>query len=184
LTIAQDFVLTSSTPSQTVTAGQTSGAYNLRIQPVGSSFTGAVTLACTAGLPAGGQCAFNPSTPLTPGNSAVDVVMSISTAAKRAAVDHASSRPLFFYALWLLLPVMVVGSGASRSRWQASRIFSLVAMSLLMLGLLSCAGASSGGGGGNPPPNSVTYHVTVTGSSPGTPVDAGQSVVVNLVVNQ
>lgn len=32
--------LTSSTPSQTVTAGQTSGAYNLTVQPVGASFTG------------------------------------------------------------------------------------------------------------------------------------------------
>jgi hypothetical protein len=40
LTVSPDFRLNSSTPSQTVTAGQTSGAYNLTVQPVGASFTG------------------------------------------------------------------------------------------------------------------------------------------------
>lgn len=80
LTVAQDFLVTSSTSSQTVTAGQTSGPYALTVQPVGSSFSGAVTLACTSGLPAGAQCVFNPAAPVTPGNSAVDVVMNISTA--------------------------------------------------------------------------------------------------------
>ena len=44
LTVAQDFLLTSSTPSQTVNAGQATGAYNLTIQPVGASFNAAVTL--------------------------------------------------------------------------------------------------------------------------------------------
>jgi len=50
LTVAQDFIVTSSTSSQTVSAGQTSGAYALRVLPVGSSFKGAVSLACTAPL--------------------------------------------------------------------------------------------------------------------------------------
>jgi hypothetical protein len=49
LTIGQDFLVTSST----VTAGQTSGAYALRVLPIGSSFKRAVSLACSAGLPAG-----------------------------------------------------------------------------------------------------------------------------------
>ena len=79
LTLAQDFRLTSSTPTQTVTAGQTTGPYNLTIQPVGSSFNAAVTLACISGLPAQAQCIFSPSGSITPGSSAVDVVMSIST---------------------------------------------------------------------------------------------------------
>jgi len=74
---SQDFLVTSSTLSQTVTAGQTSGPYALRVRPVGASFGGAVNLACTAGLPAGAQCIFNPSTPVTPGELAVDVLMNI-----------------------------------------------------------------------------------------------------------
>jgi hypothetical protein len=92
LTVGQDFVVTSSTDSQTVTAGQTSGPYGLTVRPVGASFTGAVTLACTAGLPAGAQCTFNPPTPVTPGNSALDVVMNIATKAsarsQASAVGH------------------------------------------------------------------------------------------------
>jgi hypothetical protein len=45
---------------------------------LGASFNGPVTLACGAGLPAGAQCVFNPSMPVTPGNSVIDVVMNIS----------------------------------------------------------------------------------------------------------
>jgi hypothetical protein len=76
--VTQDFLVISATPSQTVDAGQTTGAYNLSVQPVGSTFSAAVTLSCT-GLPSGAQCLFVPAGPITPGNSAVDVVMSIST---------------------------------------------------------------------------------------------------------
>jgi uncharacterized membrane protein len=80
LTVSQDFLLTSSTSSQTVNAGQTTGPYNLTIQPVGASFNAAVTLSCS-NLPALAQCLFNPSAPVTPGNSSASVVMTISTTA-------------------------------------------------------------------------------------------------------
>jgi hypothetical protein len=94
LTVAQDFLVTSSTASQTVTAGQTSGAYALRVLPVGSSFNGAVALTCSAGLPVGAQCIFNPSTPVTPGNSAVDVVMNISDEGKQCPLQYAGEGKL------------------------------------------------------------------------------------------
>ena len=51
LTVIPDFVISSTTPSETVHAGQTSGPYNLTIQPVGSSFNAAVTVTCSS-LPA------------------------------------------------------------------------------------------------------------------------------------
>jgi hypothetical protein len=189
LTVAQDFVLSSSTPSQTVKPGQTSGAYNLRVQPVGSSFTGAVTLACTTGLPAGAQCNFSPSTAVTPGTSAVDIVMNISTMANRADAHRSSANSppahrWLFYAVWFLLPGVVVGSGASRRQRDRRKMHSFAGTTLMFLTMLAfaaCSGVSSGGGGGTPPPP-VTYHVTIAGSSPGTAVDAGHSVVVNLVV--
>ena len=106
LTVAQDFLVTSSTPSQTVTAGQTSGPYSLTIKPVGVSFSGSVTLACSTGLPAQAQCVFNPSTPVTPGNSAVDVVMSISSGSRKSVSQGSSGAytELLLYALWLFLP--------------------------------------------------------------------------------
>jgi hypothetical protein len=189
LTVAQDFLVTSSTASQTVTAGQTSGPYNLTIQPVGASFNGAVTLACSAGIPTQAQCIFNPSAAVTPGSSAVDVVMSISTTAKRGTLQLRSSRaPVFvLYALWLLLPGIAIGWGGSSTRdakRKLLRLGSITMLVCLMLFLSSCGGVSTAGGtpppGGNQP---VIYHITVTGTSAGTAADAGQSVQVVLVVN-
>jgi hypothetical protein len=79
-----------------VTAGQTSGAYNLTVQPVGASFTAAVTLACSARMPVGAHCMFNPPTAVTPGNSAVDLVMNISTAASNAGLQPLSTHASMF----------------------------------------------------------------------------------------
>jgi hypothetical protein len=81
----QDFLVTSSTPRQTVAAGQTTVPYNLTVQPAGPSFNGAVTLSCSSGLPTGAQCLFSPSTSVTPGSTPAAVVMSISTGSTTGA---------------------------------------------------------------------------------------------------
>ncbi len=165
LTVAQDFILTPATPSsQTVTAGQTSGPYSFAIQPVGSSFDAAVTLSCPSGLPAGAQCVFNPSGPQTPGSSAVDVVMSITTVAASSEGRALSGGTKMFYALWFLLPVSVVVCGArSRDRKRGFlRWGSTALVILLLLSVLSCGGVSTGGTGQTQP---MTYTITVTGTS-------------------
>ena len=182
LTVIQDFSVSSATPTQTVVAGQTSGAYQLSVapNPPGSSFTGAVTLSCPSGLPSGAKCQFNPSSPQIPGDSATNVVLSISTAASSAALQWRTS----LYAIWMIMPgVTIVSiwrkrSGARRRSWAAASVVSFS----LMLFLLSCAGASSGDGGGTSS-NPQTYKVTIKGSSPGTPENAAHSVVVTLVVD-
>jgi hypothetical protein len=185
--LAQDFLLASSTPSQSVTAGQTSGPYNLTVQPVGSTFSGAVTLACSAGLPAQAQCDFSPSTPVTPGNSAVNVVMNISTSASKSAFQWHLRGALMFAPFYWLLPGILIGwAGVGRrcARRRRHGLASIGVLILLTLSLLSCGGVSNGGT--TPPPvgsQPITYHVTVTGTSPGTAPDAGQSVEVLLVVN-
>jgi len=188
VTLAQDFLVTSSTPSQSVTFGQTSGPYNLTVQPVGSTFSGAVTLACSSGLPAQAQCVFNPSTPVTPGNSAVNVVMNISTTASKRAFLSRLPGTLIFKTFYLLLPAVLIGAAGAGRRFAKLRLHgfaSIAVLILVTLSLLSCGGVSNGGGTGPPPigPQQVTYHVTVTGTSPGTAPDAGQSVEVLLVVN-
>jgi hypothetical protein len=185
LTIAQDFLVTSSTASQTVTAGQTSGAYALRVLPVGSSFNGAVSLACSAGLPAGAQCVFNPSTAVTPGNSAVDVVMNISTTARSAHSETTVKGNFFPPAMWVPLAAIVISMSVSgnRSPTRFRQLSGCFVFCLMMMAFVSCAGVSNGGGGGGQPPPPVTYHITVTGASSGTPPDAGQSIIVTLVVN-
>jgi hypothetical protein len=143
-----------------------------------------VTLSCSAGLPSGEQCSFSPSTPVTPANSAVDVVMSISTTTSHADVLQHAGGSLIYYLAAMLLPGIVISVGASRRKAKSAlRPFIVIGTMLLLIILMACAGVSSGGGGGPPPPNPKTYHVTVTGTSPGTLPDAGQSVVVTLVVN-
>ena len=200
LTITQDFLLTSATPSQTVNAGQTTGPYNLTVQPVGTSFNAAVTLSC-ANLPTLSSCSFAPSAPVTPGNSAVNVVMTIATTA--ATTAHLSSpvdrRPILC-AMLLLLPGLVI-SCVRRRRATSSLVVprccdsrcrdqlrfgarASVLMFFLLLFTLSCGGVSKGGvGGGQPGTPSGTYQITVTGASPGAAADAGQATQVTLVVN-
>jgi len=78
----------------------------LTVQPVGSSFTGAVTLGCTTGLPVQAQCLFSPSTAVTPGNSAIDVVMNISTT---PASGSSLRRPAGHPAIWLVTAVLLPG---------------------------------------------------------------------------
>jgi hypothetical protein len=187
LTIAQDFLVKSSTPSQTVTAGQTSGPYNLTVLPVGTSFTGAVTLACTAGLPPQAQCSFSPSTPITPGSSAVDVVMSISTKGGSSVKSRAAG-VWFFSMISVLLPgIVFLRGGYDKVNLKfAVRSSAMIASFLLLILLLSCSGVSNGGnggGGGTKSSAPTTYQVTITGTSPGTAPDAGQSTVVLLIVD-
>jgi hypothetical protein len=184
LTVGQDFLVTASTTSQTVTAGQTSGPYALRVLPVGSSFNGAVSIACTAGLPAAAQCIFNPSTPVTPGNSAIDVVMNISTKGNSVRSEAPVRGNFPPPGMWLPVAAIVIAMSASGHRTAKTRQLSgCVVICLAMMVFVSCAGVSNGGGGGGQPPPPATYHITVTGTSSGTPSDAGQSTTVTLVVN-
>ena len=184
LTLAQDFLLTSSTQSQTVTAGQTSGPYNLRVQPVGASFDFAVSLVCSSGLPSQAQCVFSPAAPVTPGVSGADVVMSISTKAK-ANLDGLPGRGSMFFGLALLLPgAFIFWIKPKQFCPRRTTLLSFVVLVAIALLFAACGGVSAGGGGtGIGPTNPVTYHVTVTGTSAGTPADAGQSTVVTLVVD-
>jgi len=170
-----------------VNAGQATGPYNLTIQPVGTSFNAAVTLACS-GLPALSQCAFAPSAPVTPGSSAATVVMTISTTAATSSLLLPGRS--IFYAMLLLVPGIALAWGpARRFSWKGNlRTWALIGaligtLALLML-LPSCSGVSSGGGGhGQPGTPSGTYTITVTGTSPGAPADPGQSTQVSLIVN-
>ena len=120
-----------------------------------------------------------------PGNNgtvaAVNVVMSISTKASSARLEWPRNG---LYAIGLMLPTIVVGWPVA-GKWMDRRLLSIAAVAascLLLLLIPSCGGVSSGGGGGTTPPP-TTYHVTVTGSSPGTAANAGQSTVVALVVD-
>jgi hypothetical protein len=152
LTVVPDFGVSSITAPQTVTAGQTAGPYNVIVQPVGTSFNNPVTLSCTAGLPAGAQCSFTPN-PITPGNNAADVVLSISTLAPppgaRKPAQHKAAF-YFFYVSGLMIPGIVVLWGTTCRRRRSWRsVLTLSTAPLLALLLLSCAGGTGVSPGGN-----------------------------------
>ena len=182
LTVIEDFSISSATPSQTVTAGQTTGAYQLTIapNPPGSSFGGAVTMSCSPeGLPAGAQCLFNPSTAQTPAKSPTNLVMTISTLAITAMSQDLSAGRGGFYALCGLFPgLMFAGMALCSGHQKRKRVVAgMAAMLLLVLFLPGCSGVSSVGGsgsGGNP----TTYVINVIGTSG----SLSHSVTVELVV--
>ena len=149
LTVSQAFILISTTASQTVNAGQTTGAYNLAIEPVGSAFNSPVTLACS-GLPAGAQCLFTPSGPITPGTSTVDVVMSISTSSNTIQLRRSRRVASVFPMAGAFLPGMLIVWALRRNpRRRLARVLVSVALiSLCVPWMTSCGGVSTGGGGG------------------------------------
>ena len=173
-TVIPDFTVSSTTPSQTITAGQTTGPYQLTVgpNPQGSSFAGAVTLSCSSGLPAGAQCQFNPSAAQSPGNSGVNGSHDdfLNCGASATANSRWSSRHQpTFYVLWVLLPGIVFSWSAVRrvsGKLKPRVLYSIAALLLSMLSLLSCGGVSNGSGGGNGTGSSpVTYGIVVTGTS-------------------
>ena len=183
LTVAQNFELTSTTTSQTVNPGQTTGPYNLTIQPVGTSFSAAVTLSCS-GLPAGAQCLFNPSAPITPGNSPQTVVMTISTTGTVVATMHGRPGRAFYAALLLPAVFFSLHRVGRRSGRNSLRRIGGLSILLLLLGIVACSGLSNGGGGGgggNLSTPAGSYTITVTGNSQNPTYSHNTSVL--LVVN-
>jgi hypothetical protein len=88
-------------------------------------------------------------------------------------------------AVWIPLAAIVIGASVSGNRtpMKIRQLLGCVVFCLTTMAFVSCAGVSNGGGGGGQPPPPVSYHITVTGTSSGTPPDAGQSTTVTLVVN-
>jgi hypothetical protein len=170
LTIVPTFSVTNGTPTQTITAGQTTGAYQLSVapNPPGSSFQSAVTLSCGFGLPPGAQCLFSPATAITPGSSAVNVVMTISTTATTSSLRMPDRRRNYLYALALLLPGIVIICGAGRNRGHSRKSALLAILFLLAISLISCGGVSSGPNSNGTTGQQTTagnYTITVTGTS-------------------
>ncbi len=176
LTVIQDFTLGSPTPAtQTIASGQ-SASYNFSVLPVGVSFANAVTFSCS-GAPVISLCNFTPN-PVTPGNSSAAVVMNITTTFDSANLSlPRSHRAVFFYALCLTLPGIVLL--VTRRRKEHTRLtLPAFLLGLLLLALLlpSCGGggrngggtdgAGGGGGGGQQQGTQPgTYTITVTGTS-------------------
>jgi hypothetical protein len=114
----------------------------------------------------------------------VNVVLTISTTAPTTASERPVGRSIF-YAVGMLLPAISFVWAPTKYRKSKPASCSLMIILLLLMVLASCGGVSVGGGGGQNHPGTPpgSYTITVTGTSPGAPPDAGQSTQVILVVN-
>lgn len=151
LTINPDFVINSQTAVQYVQAGQTTGAYQLSVRPVGVSFSAPITLSCS-GLPSGARCLFSPSGPITPNSSAVDIVMSIATGSAKGKILRSNGRLTALYLSLFVFPGIAIAWLASGERGPRRkpclRAFASFGIVLSIAVFLSCSGVSSSGGGG------------------------------------
>jgi len=151
-----DFAVTSSTTSQSVSAGQTAN-YSLTLAPQGG-FDQTVNLTCT-GAPSESTCTLKPSTATLNGTAAATVAVEVSTTSSSLDSPRGRFLPpglaglqgvLWLYALlWLASVAAVAGARKRRAAWLPSA------------GLLIVMLWSACGGGGN--------HLTTSPPRSGTP---------------
>jgi hypothetical protein len=160
--VVQDFTISiAPQTSQTITAGQ-SVTYNVTVAPVGTAYSGTVTLTCAAFPTLQGSCAIVPASvgPLSDSTSAAAVMTVATTPASSQLIGPAGRRQqaFVFLALLLFLPGILILSGRRRNRL---RLGCAIAV---FLSTVSC----SGGGGTNniitKQVTPVTYTITVTGT--------------------
>jgi trimeric autotransporter adhesin len=165
------FDSTPASPS-TVTAGGSSTS-TITVDPV-SGFNGATTLTCSVSpspslAPA---CSLKPSSVTPSGGPAQSTLTITTTAATTAmAAPDAGRRSMRFYAVWLLLPAMLL-STAGLTAPTRKKLIAFCLLSIAVAGLLflvACGGGNSspggGGGGGTAGTPAGTYTVTVTAKS-------------------
>jgi hypothetical protein len=141
------FQFSSSTPPQTVSAGQPA-TYNLNITPVGGNFQHPVSFSCS-NLPVHAACSFNPAS-LPTGSGSTNVTLTISTLESSPTALVSNQRlaliPLSMGMMGILLTNLVRKSSMRKAlAWSA-----IGALVLPIALLMACS--SGGGGGGNPPP--------------------------------
>ena len=156
-----DFALTSNSPI-TVTAGQPA-AFTLTTTPQGT-YASAITLSCGT-LPAMAACTFTPSATVTPNATTVTTTLTITTAAHTSAAALGTgpgSNSL--YAVWLLLPALLLGTAAKASP-KGRKVLTFALMFLLLGGCLFQSACGSSGPNLTTGTPAGTYSVIVTGAA-------------------
>ena len=165
----EDFSFSASSPSQTISPGQTA-SYSLTPSP-DSGFNQTVQLSC-AGAPAQSSCSVSPSSTTLNGSASQPVTITVTTAGTSAGLTVPAGLPpsRTTYGLWLPLSgvlglatlMLPVGSRRLRRRGMLCGLILLCLLAMLMMPACGgSSGSSSGNGGGTP---AGTYNLTVTGN--------------------
>ncbi len=168
----QDFSVTASSPSQTVSPGQTA-TYDISVGP-SYGFNGMVKMTCT-GAPSLSSCSVSPNSFTLNGTAAQAVTVTVTTIGPSSGVTLPQFLPpsggrhgwptwwfatLGMITLLTILISWMYGGGRQRR-------YGLTTLCLLCIGmtLVACGGSSNGGGGGGGgggiQPGS--YNISVTG---------------------
>jgi hypothetical protein len=178
------FSITPNPGTQSVPAGQPA-IYDLDVAPAAGTFPNNVTLSSSNNCPPLSTCTLS-STQITKGSGETHVTFTITTTAPViAGVYPARSLRVLLYALWFLLPgLILVGGGLGRSVSRKKRFGFLLTVIFAGLWLeIACSsglqGNGSGGNGQSGTP-SGTYTMTVSATMSGRPQQSAQ---VQLTVN-
>jgi hypothetical protein len=178
--------LIASPPTASVAAGQ-SASLQLTFSPSSAAMNQTFTFAC-ANLPIGSSCSFSPATVTT--TSPATVNLTISTTGRSAGLMPSSASRVPVYAIWLLVPNLILRCNAHRTKKNKKLQFFLCAIVVgaLSASLLACGSSSRGGTGssaGPPPPTpssmttpAATYPIIIQAKSN----SFASSTVVNLSV--
>jgi len=138
----QDFSITATTSSMTITAGQTANI-SLQVTPEGG-WTGSVSFACS-GAPLLSTCSVSPSPLSVMGVNSVDAMLTITTTSRGTLVPMAPEVPTIPRgAVWLGLLALLGTAALARMRGFRPQAAGLGLLALLMALVLSVASVSCG----------------------------------------
>src|SRR5437660_2158617 len=151
--------LIASPPTASVAAGQ-SASLQLTFSPSSAAMNHTFTFAC-AHLPIGSSCSFSPATVTT--TSPATVNLTISTTGRSAGLMPSSASRVPVYAIWLLVPNLILRCNAHRTKKNKKLqfFFCAIVVGALTALLLACGSSSRGGTGSSagpapPSPSSMT----------------------------
>ena len=170
-----DFVVSASPNSQTVTAGN-QATYTITVTPTGV-IPESVSLGSCSGLPAGAACTFSGNPIPNLNNLAQSRTLNITTTPRVTTPAGLFRSRSIFYAFWLPISGLAfVGVGVTRKRrWLAGALVSLTVALMALQAGCSSSSSNTTTTAGTP---AGTYTVTMSASSG----SASRTTAVTLVV--
>jgi len=169
------FTITPNPAIESLPAGQPA-IYDLDVAPSGGKFPNNVTMASSANCPPLSTCTLS-STQVSKGSGETHVTFTITTTAPViAAARPARALRALLYALWLLLPgLIVIGGGLKGNARRRKRFVFLLLLTIIFPAMwleIACSSGLQGngtGGNGQAGTPSGTYTMTVSATMSGLP---------------